>query len=215
MAAAPAGPLLPISYPPQLFVCCATFLAADLVNYFKRRKCTVPCQGAFLDTAVYGRKGTGLQYGAAVFRYQADGVSYDQASLDKRFWLGFLTSPFSKTFKEGDHCTIYLNPNNPPAFCHFSASPIGALHDLRHFSVRGIFPFIVFALHRHREGIPRFPVSSVERAKSFYFFPLHGTALCIPLKSRLTFTVLPCTKSTTVPAEGSSKKPCGSVRQIV
>lgn len=77
----------------------ATFLAADLVNYFKRRKCTVPCQGAFLDTAVYGRKGTGLQYGAAVFRYQADGVSYDQASLDKRFWLGFLTSPFFKNIQ--------------------------------------------------------------------------------------------------------------------
>lgn len=116
----------------------ATFLAADLVYYFKRRKCTVPCQGAFLDTAVYGRKGTGLQYGAAVFRYQADGVSYDQASLDKRFWLGFLTSPFSKTFKEGDHCTIYLNPNNPRRFAISRRPRLGL------FTICAIFLFVAF-----------------------------------------------------------------------
>lgn len=92
------------------------FLAVELINYFRRLSCTVPWQGEFLDVATYGARTTGLSYGSAVFRYRVDGVSYQQSSLDKRFWLTFLTSPFQKKFTVGDCYTIYLNPNNSRRF---------------------------------------------------------------------------------------------------
>ena len=91
-------------------------LSADLVNWYKRLKCTVPWQGEFLDITTYGRRGSGLSCGSAVFRYLVEGVSYQRASLDRRFWLGFLTSPFLKRFTAGDRCAIYLNPGDPRRF---------------------------------------------------------------------------------------------------
>ena len=48
-----------------------------------------------------------------VFSYIVDGGLYERASLDKRFWLGFMDSPFQKRFTEGDRYDIYLNPQNP------------------------------------------------------------------------------------------------------
>ncbi len=92
------------------------FLSIDMINNYKRLKCTVPCQGEFLEVFTYGRKYTGLSYGSAVFRYLVDGISYQQISLDKRFWLGFLESPFLKKFTVGEHYDIYLNPENPRRF---------------------------------------------------------------------------------------------------
>ena len=91
-------------------------LSADLVNWYKRLKCTVPWQGEFRDITIYGRKRSGLSCGSAVFRYLVDGASYQQASLDRRFWLGFRTSPFLKRFTAGDRCAIYLNPGDPRRF---------------------------------------------------------------------------------------------------
>ena len=91
-------------------------LSVDLVNWYKRLKCTVPCQGEFLDITTYGRRRSGLSCGSAVFRYQVAGVSYQQASLEKRFWLGFLDSPFLKKYTAGECYTIYLNPNTPRHF---------------------------------------------------------------------------------------------------
>ena len=91
-------------------------LSVDLINYYKRRKCTVPWQGEFWDLTTYGTRKSGLEYGAAVFRYQVDGVSYQQPSLDRRFWLGFLKSPFLKRYTAGSRYPIYLNPDIPSRF---------------------------------------------------------------------------------------------------
>lgn len=91
----------------------ATFLSFDLVNYFKRLKCTVPWRGEYRDINTYGRRNSGLVCGSAVFSYIVDGALYERASLDKRFWLGFMDSPFQKRFTEGDRYDIYLNPQNP------------------------------------------------------------------------------------------------------
>ena len=77
------------------------FASIDLVNYYKRLKCTVPWQGEFLDISTYGVRKKGLSYGAAVFSYQVDGISYQQASLDKRSWLTFLKSPFLNKIYSG------------------------------------------------------------------------------------------------------------------
>ena len=41
-------------------------LSVDLVNWYKRLKCTVPCQGEFLDITTYGRRRSGLSCGSAV-----------------------------------------------------------------------------------------------------------------------------------------------------
>ena len=94
----------------------SALLAVDLVNDYKRLKCTVPLQGEFLEITTYGTRKSGLMYGAAVFSYQVDGVSYQQASLDKRFWLGFLNPPFLKKYTPGSYYDIYLNPGNPRRF---------------------------------------------------------------------------------------------------
>ena len=91
-------------------------LSVDLVNYYKRLKCSVPCEGEFQDIATYGLRKSGLCYGSAVFCYHVEDVSYQQSSLDKRFWLGFLKSPFLKKFTVGERYTLYLNPNNPRRF---------------------------------------------------------------------------------------------------
>ena len=94
----------------------SALLAVDLVNDYKRLKCTVPCEGEFQDIATYGLRKSGLCYGSAVFCYHVEDVSYQQSSLDKRFWLGFLKSPFLKKFTVGERYTIYLNPNTPRHF---------------------------------------------------------------------------------------------------
>ena len=91
----------------------AALLSFDLVNYFKRRKCTVPWRGEYRDISTYGRRNSGLVCGSAVFSYIVDGALYERASLDKRFWLGFMSSPFKKKFTVGDCCDIYLDPQNP------------------------------------------------------------------------------------------------------
>ena len=91
----------------------AALLSFDLVNYFKRRKCTVPWRGEYRDISTYGRRNSGLVCGSAVFSYIVDGALYERASLDKRFWLGFMSSPFKKKFTVGDCCDIYLDPHNP------------------------------------------------------------------------------------------------------
>ncbi len=91
-------------------------VSIDLVNYYKRLKCTVPWQGEFQEVSTYGRRKSGLSYGAAIFHYWVDGVSYQQASLDKRCWPGFLTSPFLKKFTAGNYYSIYLDPGNPRNF---------------------------------------------------------------------------------------------------
>ena len=92
------------------------FVSVDLVNADRRRQCTLPWQGEFWDVTTYGTRKSGLSYGSAVFRYRVDGVSYQQPSLDKRFWPGFLDSPFLKRYTRGESCTIYLNPKNPRRF---------------------------------------------------------------------------------------------------
>ena len=92
------------------------FVSIDLVNFYKRLKCTVPWQGQFLDVSTYGMRKSGLCYGSAVFLYQVDDVSYQRASLDKRTWFAFLKSPFLKKFAAGNQYPIYLNPNNPRHF---------------------------------------------------------------------------------------------------
>lgn len=92
----------------------AALLSVDLVNYYKRLKCTDRIQGRFLKTISYGaRKWSGLQYGSAVFQYTVDGTSYEQASLDRRFWFILLKSPFHKKYTVGDGYSIYLDPNDP------------------------------------------------------------------------------------------------------
>lgn len=112
------------------------FLSIDLINYYKRRKCTVTLQGQFLDISTYGRKKKGLSYGSAVFRYRMDGDTYEQASLDKRSWLTFLKSPFQKKFTAGNYYTIYINPNNPHHF---------ALSRRPHFDLFSYFGAILLA----------------------------------------------------------------------
>lgn len=112
------------------------FASIDLVNYYKRLKCTVPWQGEFLDISTYGVRKKGLSYGAAVFSYQVDGISYQQSSLDKRSWLTFLKSPFLKKFTVGDRYDIYLNPNNPRNF---------ALSRRPHFDLFSFFGWILLA----------------------------------------------------------------------
>ena len=115
-------------------------LSADLVNWYKRLKCTVPWQGEFLDITTYGRRGSGLSCGSAVFRYLVEGVSYQRASLDRRFWLPHV--PLPEKIHSGRPLRHLSEPGGSPPLRLVETAPFRASVHLRGSSARGGFPLI-------------------------------------------------------------------------